>query len=227
MDPQVPREIHRNENALTHVIRGKSHSEAPWIRTSRTICQHYHPGTFHFVCNAKPMWVFFYWKQRNDLFKKKSEREGILVLIVQIYLLMKILWKLRTIYSEKILLFWLIINLMSLYFQTAFDDVLAEVDGTHSIDCIWKASYACFHGCKSCCYNIFTFFCGIWIACFWGLDFALISFAHVWCVTPILRMCMIHFNLCQKTFGTWVNCCCAPCCEVFSLIFSNIRVEKR
>lgn len=114
-----------------------------------------------------------------------------------------------------------------IYFQTAFDDVLAEVDGTHSIDCIWKASYACFHGCKSCCYNIFTFFCGIWIACFWGLDFALISFAHVWCVTPILRMCMIHFNLCQKTFGTWVNCCCAPCCEVFSLIFSNIRVEKR
>lgn len=174
-----------------------------------------------------PCGFFFYWKQRNDLFKKKSEREGILVVIVQIYLLMKILWKLRTIYSEKILLFWLIINLMSLYFQTAFDDVLAEVDGTHSIDCIWKASYACFHGCKSCCYNIFTFFCGIWIACFWGLDFALISFAHVWCVTPVLRMCMIHFNLCQKTFGTWVNCCCAPCCEVFSLIFSNIRVEKR
>nr|XP_011423450.1 caveolin-1 [Crassostrea gigas] len=113
------------------------------------------------------------------------------------------------------------------HLKTAFDDVLAEVDGTHSIDCIWKASYACFHGCKSCFYNIFTFFCGIWMACFWGLDFAVISFAHVWCVTPTLRMCMIHCNLCQKTFGTWINCCCAPCCEVFSLIFSNIRVEKK
>lgn len=117
--------------------------------------------------------------------------------------------------------------LTSLLFQTAFDDVLAEVEGTHSIDCIWKASYACFHGCKSCCYNIFTFFCGICVAIFWGLDFAVIAFAHVWFVTPFLRICMIHCNLCQKTFGTWVNCCCAPCCEVFSLVFSNIRVEKK
>lgn len=90
MDPQVPREIHRNENALTHVIRGKSHSEAPRIRTSRTICQHYHPGTFHFVCNAKPMWFFFI-ENKEMTSLKKSEREGILVVIVQIYLLMKIL----------------------------------------------------------------------------------------------------------------------------------------
>lgn len=74
MDPQVPREIHRNENALTHVIRGKSHSEAPRIRTSRTICQHYHPGTFHFVCNAKPMWVFFIENKEMTSLKKIRKR---------------------------------------------------------------------------------------------------------------------------------------------------------
>nr|XP_022308770.1 caveolin-1-like [Crassostrea virginica] len=113
------------------------------------------------------------------------------------------------------------------HLKTSFEDVIAEVDGTHSLDCIWRASFFCFDCCKGLCYNIAAFVCGILIAMVWGIQFAGITFAHVWFITPILRVGMIHCNLCQKTFGTAVNCCCAPCCEVFSLLFSNIRIEKK
>ncbi|XP_062593265.1 caveolin-1-like [Saccostrea cucullata] len=118
-------------------------------------------------------------------------------------------------------------NSINDHLKTGFEDVIAETDGTHSSNCVWKASYFCFHGCKSCCYNLFAILIGIFLAIGWGIQFAFIAFAHVWCVTPILRVCMIHCNLCQKTFGTCVNCCCAPFCEVFSLLFSNIRIEKK
>ncbi|XP_048768309.1 caveolin-1-like isoform X2 [Ostrea edulis] len=113
------------------------------------------------------------------------------------------------------------------HLKTGFDDVLAETDGTHSLDCIWKVAYCFFHGCKAFWYNLCTLLCGFFIACFWGIEFAAIAFGHVWCITPCLRVGMIHCNLCQKTLGTWVNCCFAPCCEVFGLIFSNIKIEKR
>ncbi|BFZ08381.1 hypothetical protein BsWGS_11420 [Bradybaena similaris] len=107
-----------------------------------------------------------------------------------------------------------------------FDEVLAEPDGAHSIDCVWGASYTCFTCCKNCYYKFLTVLFGIPIAFCWGWEFACITFWHVWCITPTMRRYMINCGCLQKFYGTCVQCYLQPVCEAFSYCFSNIRVTK-
>ena len=43
--------------------------------------------------------------------------------------------------------------------KVSFDDVLAEPEGAHSNDCVWKLSYNCFTCGKLCLYRFITVFC--------------------------------------------------------------------
>ena len=52
-------------------------------------------------------------------------------------------------------------NAMNSYIQVTFGDVLAEPDGAHSADCIWRNSYSCFEGGLNCCYKLLTFIFGL------------------------------------------------------------------
>lgn len=112
------------------------------------------------------------------------------------------------------------------YRQVGFEDVLAEPAGAHSIDCVWKASHVCFTCGKNCCYNILTTLCGIFIALYWGCEFAMITFSMVWCITPFLRLFSITMGCLQKYFGTCITCCLAPICETCGLAFTRITVSK-
>lgn len=113
-----------------------------------------------------------------------------------------------------------------LLFQVDFDDILAEADGTHSIDCVWSVSYKCYRCSKNCCYNMCTLIMGIFIAFFWGMQFAYVTFVHIWCCTPMMRMFVLQCNFLQKCCGTIVNCFLAPTCEAMGLFFSNIVVHN-
>lgn len=115
---------------------------------------------------------------------------------------------------------------ISVLHQTAFEDVLGEPDGSHSPDCVWRISSMCFKGGKACCYTILTGICGIFIALYWGCEFACISFEQIWCTTPCIRIFGIYLGCMQKFFGTCVSCCLAPICETAGLCFSNISVKN-
>ena len=52
-------------------------------------------------------------------------------------------------------------NNLNNFLQVEFDDVLAEQEGTHSADCVWKNSYKCFTCGKNNAYKIATLLCGI------------------------------------------------------------------
>ncbi|KAL5014892.1 hypothetical protein ScPMuIL_009162 [Solemya velum] len=93
--------------------------------------------------------------------------------------------------------------------KAQFHEVLAEPEGVHSIDCVWRNSYTCFNFGKNCCYKLLTTLCGIFVALFWGCEFALITFEQVWCTTPELRVFSIYTGCCQKFFGLgrFVSCC--------------------
>ena len=111
-------------------------------------------------------------------------------------------------------------------FQVAFEDVLAEPDGSHSIDCVWSTSYSCFECGKNCCYNFLTIICGLPLALCCGCEFAMITFTHVWQITPCLRAYMINCGCAQKFFGTFLQCCLGPVCETMGLFFSSIVVKN-
>ena len=113
-----------------------------------------------------------------------------------------------------------------LLIQVSFEDVLAEPDGAHSADCVWKCSYNCFTCAKGCCYNFLAILCGVPLALCWGCEFAMITFSHVWQITPCLRVFMINCGCAQKFFGTCLQCLLAPVCETCGLLFSNIVIKK-
>lgn len=113
-----------------------------------------------------------------------------------------------------------------LFSKVSFEDVLGEPDGAHSVDCVWQCSYACFNCGKNLCYKTMTILCGLFLALFWGCEFALITFQQVWCVTPSLRVFGICMGCLQKFFGTFTSCCLAPIFETCGLICSNIVVKR-
>ncbi|XP_076469445.1 caveolin-1-like [Babylonia areolata] len=112
------------------------------------------------------------------------------------------------------------------HLKVAFEDVIAEPDGVHTIDCCWKCSYRSFTWAKTFWYNVLTVCCSCPIACCWGLEFASITFDHVWHYTPCLRVFMIQCGIAQKFFGTCLQCCIGPVCETCGLFFSNIVVKN-
>ena len=82
-------------------------------------------------------------------------------------------------------------NNMNNYIQVSFDDVLAEPEGAHSADCIWKNAFKCFNCGMALWYKILTYCCGICIALGWGCAFAEVAFGAIWCFTPMMRLLTI------------------------------------
>lgn len=117
-------------------------------------------------------------------------------------------------------------NSINGHIQVQFDDVLAEPDGAHSIDCVWTNSYKCFECGKNLCYKLLTTLCGICIALFWGCDFAMLAFNHVWCATPCMRDFAIGIGCMTKFVRAWLDCCCAPVCESCGALFSRMRLQR-
>jgi len=111
--------------------------------------------------------------------------------------------------------------------KVLFEDVLAEPEGAHSIECVWYNSHSCFNCYKKCCYKFMTLCCALPIAMCWGCEFAMITFQHVWYVTPCMRMFMINCGCLQKCWGNCVQCFMQPVCEACSYCLSNIRVDKQ
>ena len=112
---------------------------------------------------------------------------------------------------------------ISLLLQVAFEDVLAEPSGIHSIECVWKLSYFCFNFWKNLCYKLATLFYGICIAAEWGCEFAYIAFWHIWYITPVLKMLEINCSIVKRIWGQCVQCCMDPCCESCGLVFKAFQ----
>jgi len=100
------------------------------------------------------------------------------------------------------------------YFQVAFEDVIAEPAGVHSLDCIWKLSYMLFEGGKNCQYQLSTILCGPMMALDLGCQFGYMAYLHIWTLTPALRLISIECGLLQKIWSLFVNCCCGACAEM-------------
>jgi len=118
------------------------------------------------------------------------------------------------------------IQLKIAFSQVAFEDVLAEPDSTHSIDCVWINSYRCFTVGKNCCYKFLSAMCGLCLALYWGCEFASITFEMVWCYTPLMKVYSVYLGLAQKWFTMYVNCCLVPICEACGMCFSQITVKN-
>lgn len=71
--------------------------------------------------------------------------------------------------------------------KVEFDDLFAEPDGAHSIDCVWLNSAVVFTKTKYWCYRILTAIFAIPCAFCWGVSFACLTCGFVWNVRPLIR----------------------------------------
>ncbi|KAL0978143.1 hypothetical protein UPYG_G00166690 [Umbra pygmaea] len=108
-----------------------------------------------------------------------------------------------------------------------FEDVIAEPDGTHSLDGVWKASYTTFTVSKYWCYRILSAILGIPVALLWGFLFACLSFCHIWAVVPCIKSCLIESQCLSQMYSLVIHTFCDPLFEALGKIFSSVRVVLR
>lgn len=111
--------------------------------------------------------------------------------------------------------------------QVEFEDIIAEPDGTHSLDGVWKLSYTTFTVTKYWCYRILSAIFGIPVALLWGFLFACISFCHIWAVMPCIKSCLIESQCISRIYSLCIQTFCDPFFQALGKIFSSVRVALR
>ncbi|KAK6319283.1 hypothetical protein J4Q44_G00104940 [Coregonus suidteri] len=111
--------------------------------------------------------------------------------------------------------------------KVEFEDVIAEPDGTHSLDGVWKLSYTTFTVSKYWCYRILSAIFGIPVALLWGFLFACISFCHIWAVVPCIKSCLIESQCISRIYSLCIQTFCDPFFEALGKIFSSVKVALR
>ncbi|XP_058930385.2 caveolin-1 isoform X1 [Kogia breviceps] len=108
-----------------------------------------------------------------------------------------------------------------------FEDVIAEPEGTHSFDGIWKASFTTFTVTKYWFYRLLSALFGIPMALIWGIYFAILSFLHIWAVVPCIKSFLIEIQCISRVYSICVHTFCDPLFESIGKIFSNIHINTQ
>lgn len=111
--------------------------------------------------------------------------------------------------------------------KVQFHDVFGEPDeSVHSFDCVWVNAFKLFTNTKLWCYRITSLICGLPLAIYWGVYFAILSFCAIWCCEPYMKAYVIELSCIRRIFETMLNAFWRPCFETVGYIFYNIRIQK-
>lgn len=111
--------------------------------------------------------------------------------------------------------------------RVQFHDIFGEPDETvFSFDFIWRWAFKLFTNTKLWCYRITSLICGLPLAIYWGIHFALISFCAIWCWEPYMKSYAIELGCVRRLFNIMLAAFCQPCFEMMGYCFYNIRVQK-
>ncbi|XP_033746505.1 caveolin-1-like [Pecten maximus] len=108
-----------------------------------------------------------------------------------------------------------------------FDDLFAEPDGAHSIDCVWQNSALVFTRTKFWCYRILTAIFAIPCAFCWGISFACLTCGFVWNVRPMIRRYAIEIIPCAQIWRIFIEAIISPIFESCGKIFSGIIITMK
>ena len=109
-------------------------------------------------------------------------------------------------------------------FQVEFEDMFAEPVGSYSFDAIWRLSFNVFTTTKFWCYRILSLLCALPLSFCWGIYFACLTFEHIWCSVPSMRVFRVLVQPIGYMWSTCLQLIFEPFCTSVGLIFSNIRL---
>jgi len=116
-------------------------------------------------------------------------------------------------------------NHINTHLQVMWDDIVGEPEGIKSLDCTWNCSRSCFQCTRNGCYILLTLLMAPCLAFGAGLNFACLSFQHIWCNGPGLRVCKIQFAFARKINKVVMAAVVAPCTEAMGLVLSKAKVR--
>ena len=70
------------------------------------------------------------------------------------------------------------------------------------------------------------YLCALPAACFWGCNFAILAFEHIWCITPFIKYFKISYYPIMRLYSFAIQCICVPFFEAFALVFSKVGLYK-
>uniref|UniRef100_A0A8C5MDG2 Caveolin 1 n=1 Tax=Leptobrachium leishanense TaxID=445787 RepID=A0A8C5MDG2_9ANUR len=108
-----------------------------------------------------------------------------------------------------------------------FLDVIAEPEGTHSFDGVWKASFTTFTVTKYWFYRLLSTIFGLPLSLVWGISFAILSFLHIWVVEPFIRIYSIEIQFFSRVYAICVHAFFDPLFEAMGKVFSFVRITVR
>ncbi|KAH0549132.1 caveolin-3-like isoform X1 [Cotesia glomerata] len=115
-------------------------------------------------------------------------------------------------------------NNLNHHLQVQWDDVVGEPDGVRSPECAWRLSGHCFRLSRGCCYIFLSILIAPILALFLGFTFACLSFQHIWCIAPCLRVWKISCAATRTFFTAFTHAIVRPCTESLSFFFHNVRI---
>jgi hypothetical protein len=107
-----------------------------------------------------------------------------------------------------------------------FDDVIAEPDGSHSFENIWRGNYVVFYYTKLWFYQFLTAIFGWPISFVCGIVFAMASAFNNFVFTPFFKIFALCFYWIGRVWGTMFHEIIDPVFESFGRCFSNIRYTR-
>ncbi|XP_052122001.1 caveolin-2-like [Frankliniella occidentalis] len=111
------------------------------------------------------------------------------------------------------------------HLQLLWEDVVAEPDGVRSPDVTWRGSARLFRLSRDLVYAFLSCFLGPPIAVVLGGGFAVIAFAYIWCVAPVLRACRVTLGALNALVRAVTHATLAPVTEALGYVLANIRVR--
>ncbi|XP_043283843.1 caveolin-3-like isoform X2 [Venturia canescens] len=115
-------------------------------------------------------------------------------------------------------------NNLNQHLQVMWDDVIGEPEGIRSPECAWRLSGHCFRLSRGCCYIFLSVLVAPIVALFLGCSFACLSFQHIWCLAPCLRVWKISCAATRTFFTACTHALVRPCTESLGYLFYNVRV---
>ncbi|KFD54381.1 hypothetical protein M514_04724 [Trichuris suis] len=108
----------------------------------------------------------------------------------------------------------------------SFEDIMAEPDGYHSWDWVWKGTNKVFVGTRKVFYRLLAFIVAFPCAVLWALIFALLTCLNVWLLTPLARALAIPAVCIAKVWAFVIQSIFDPLFRSCGLLYSNVNVKR-
>ncbi|VDO97414.1 unnamed protein product [Soboliphyme baturini] len=110
--------------------------------------------------------------------------------------------------------------------KLSFEDVLAEPDSSHSLDCTWRLTHRVFTNVQKVVYRFLALILALPCAIVWAVILAVLTSIYIWICTPLLAVLSMPFNCLFKVWSFLVRSTLDPLFHSAGLCVNSIQIRR-